>query len=162
MKTMLSITGAALLLVLATLQAQGPTNNSQRPQLTSPPPLQSELVLSAAFDLSGLQNDLTRATSAPIRFSGRRGGCFRADLGLFKIPVGCSWAGTVTRRAPPQSFRNRRHTQSHHSIQRSRHGSHRRYVGPWSVRDRNWRVYRHRDCLPDTQFRLVFESQLIH
>ena len=105
MKLMLSLAGISLLAVLAVLHPSEPADLTTRPprrvQVVSAPPLQSDLVLSTRIDLSAFEEDLNSATSQPISFSGRRGGCLHIDLILHRVPVSCSWNGTVTRRAAP-------------------------------------------------------------
>lgn len=105
MKTLLSFAGIPLLAAFVLFQPATPVDLTirppRRPQVVSSSPLQSELVLSTQIPLHALQNELAAATSAPIPFSGRRGGCIRKGSGIFSISIGCSWEGVVQRRATP-------------------------------------------------------------
>lgn len=105
MKFMLSLAGIPLLAVVAVLQTSDPADLTTRPprhaQVVSAPPLQSDIVLNARIDLSAFEDDLDSATSQPISFSGRRGGCLHIQLPFYRVPVSCRWSGTVTRRAAP-------------------------------------------------------------
>ena len=108
MKFMFSLAGIPLFAALMVLliQASDPVGLTIRPprraQVVSAPPLQSDLVLSARINLSAFRDDLDSATSQPIPFSDRRGGCLHINTIFFgRVPIGCSWNGVVTRRAVP-------------------------------------------------------------
>ena len=105
MKVLLSFAGIPLLAALVLFQTTNPVDLTIRPprraQVASSSPLHSELVLNTNIALQAFLDALANATSAPIPFSGRRGGCIRKGSGLFRISIGCSWEGTVQRRAAP-------------------------------------------------------------